>query len=325
MTGPRPETLDFVTAQDCAAASLVAVAGDLSDRRYFRLESRGGTNMILMECGPEDSGQATRFVSVAGILAGLGLSAPRIFAADRDAGLLLLEDFGDRKISHMVSEGDPLTGAAYDDITEVLAKLAREAPSALPCPSAADLAEATRLADDWYPGVDRDALDRFRRVLTDRLSGILRVRPALSLRDFHADNLMWLPERPGAARIGILDFQDAFLTHPAYDLTSLLTDARVDVPPEIATRAIERFAGAIGIGESEIEAAIAVLSAQRNLRILGIFARSARRDGKTAHIPKLPRVHGHLLRALRHPVFGAEGAAVADALPDPNLATRSLA
>lgn len=151
---------------------------------------------------------------------------------------------------------------------------------------------------DWFaPALPRET------VRTAMAAALLRLAPGplvLSLRDFHAENLIWRPDRSGTDRIGLLDFQDAFLAPPEYDLASLLRDARRDVSSGAEAAATERFAALTG---RDPAAAIAALAVQRNLRILGIFARLARRDGKVHYLGLQPRVIGHLRKDLAHPAL----------------------
>ena len=126
-----------------------------------------------------------------------------------------------------------------------------------------------------------------------------------------------MPERTGVRRLGLLDYQDAFLTHPIYDVVSLLTDARTDIEPEFRAQMIEAYAQRTGRDLAAVKLAFAAFSAQRNLRILGIFARSASRDGKPIHLPKLPRVHAYLIEALQHPVFVSVADDAIAAIPPP--------
>jgi aminoglycoside/choline kinase family phosphotransferase len=136
-------------------------------------------------------------------------------------------------------------------------------------------------------------------------------------RDYHAENLIWLPERTGAARVGLLDFQDAMAGHPAYDLVSILQDARRDVPPEVEAAMIARYVAATGQDGETFRAAYAVLGVQRNLRILGVFGRLCIMGGKSHYIDLIPRVWGLLLRDLEHPALSPVAGLIRDALPAP--------
>ena len=137
------------------------------------------------------------------------------------------------------------------------------------------------------------------------------------LRDFHADNIIWLPDQSPAQRAGLLDFQDAFLTHPAYDLMSLLTDARTDVPQSVRDQITRLYCERTGDDINQMLQSMAALGIQRNLRILGIFTSAAIRDAKPYHLPSLPRVYSNLMTCAAHPAMGALGFSLRDALPEP--------
>jgi hypothetical protein len=139
----------------------------------------------------------------------------------------------------------------------------------------------------------------------------------LALRDFHAENLVWLPDRAGVARVGLLDFQDAEAGHPAYDLVSLLKDARRDLAPGLEQEMIDRFLSRTGCDPERFAAAYAALGAQRNLRILGVFARLSMHFGKPHYVDLIPRVWAHLTASLRHPALAPLARRVADDLPEP--------
>jgi len=296
----------FLGATHYAGWTRVALAGDASSRRYFRLsDPAGDETAILMDAPPDLCGSQSAFVDIAGHLRGIGLSAPEILAQDVGRGFLLLEDLGQVDFRRWLDDRPDEEGTVYADAVDVLVRVGASPPPdglrhltpetgaamldplfdwALPeCPT--DLARAIR-----------DEVARL--IATHALAG-----PVLSLRDFHAENLIWRPDRQGLARVGLLDFQDAFLADPAYDLASLLRDLRRDVSEMTVTAMIERFADATGHKVAAIEAAMATLSAQRNLRIWGIFTALARRDGRTGYLALLPRLQAHLHRDLSHPAL----------------------
>jgi len=200
---------------------------------------------------------------------------------------------------------------------------ARRAPAFLPRPGPAVLAGAVAPLFDWYcAGAGRPADATARAAIVAPLEAALAVaavpaRPVPVLRDCHAGNLIWLPARAGPARIGLLDFQDAFAGHPAYDLVSLLDDARRDLPAGLEDDMIARHLAVTGAAPGPFRAAYAALGAQRALRILGIFARLARRDGKAAYLAHLPRVWAGLWRALSHPDLAPLARAADRQLPPP--------
>ncbi|MYH56556.1 MAG: phosphotransferase [Boseongicola sp. SB0675_bin_26] len=307
----------FLKSQGWHDAAFQPVAGDLSQRSYFRL-SRGGETAILMDAG-NDRASVPPFLKMTAWLRRAGLSAPEILGVDADNALLLLEDLGPVPASELMSDPDA-QAEVLDACIEILIAIRNAPPPPLHCPGADMLCEWTRVADEHYPGADSGALDEFRAALEDILSRLLAHGSTVSLRDFHADNLMPLPHRKGVARLGVLDYQDAFLTHPVYDLVSLLTDARAEVPSALRARYIERYASVSGDGLAALRTAFAAFSAQRNLRILGIFHRAARDLGKTHHLPKVPRVYRCLMEAAQHDVFRDVRGILCAGLPAPEIA-----
>lgn len=291
-------------------AKAVPIAGDLSPRAYLRLIRPDGTTAILMDSRQDDS--VHRFVHMTRWLHAIHASAPDILFDRSDHGLLLLEDLGTEKPSALLT--DPEQSSCCIDLLLHIADA--EPPPDLPHPDAATLADWTSLADDHFPGANHKTLAMFRPILGDMLSDVLTDKSVtVSLRDFHVDNLLWLPDRSGLSRLGILDYQDAFLTHPIYDLVSLLTDARQDVPKAIRQDMLSRYAARQEEDVNRLRLAFDVLSFQRNLRILGIFSRAASRDGKTHHLDKIPRVHGYVMEAMDNPVFDPWRDALKKALP----------
>ena len=308
--------------------------GDASSRRYERID-RDGRHAVLMDMPRRPDGPPIRggrpysaiahlaesagpFVAIAGALRDLGLSAPEIFAADPDDGFLVIEDLGDAVYERMVADGADMDGP-YAAAVDVLAALRRTAGIAcagswrLPSYDREALAVEAGLVPDWlWPQVHgepapADARSAFTAAWDDLFAIAEAGERIWTLRDYHSPNLVWLPERPGLARVGLLDFQDALLGHPAYDLVSLLQDARVDVSTGRETAMVRRYcdrAAADGaFDEPAFRAAYAVLGAQRASKILGIFVRLARRDGKTGYLRHIPRVSRYLERNLAHPAL----------------------
>lgn len=303
----------FLIGSGWVGARKTSVAGDLSSRTYQRLKL-GAHSAILMDAGV-DVASTQQFVGVSEWLNTNGYSAPKTLAHDPNNAMILLDDFGDEPLSkrHDVEEQMSLCLIFLADIRQ-------KATPALPCPSSAELAEMTELASH-YPGADFNALKRFRAHLSGCIEKVMSgVQPTVSLRDFHADNIMWLAERDGIARLGLLDFQDAFLTHPVYDLVSLLTDARREVSSKSRQALILEYAKVTGDDLVDLQEAFAVFSVQRNLRILGIFSRAALEHGKTHHVPNLPRVYGYLIEALGHAAFKDVANDLLIGLPKPEKA-----
>jgi aminoglycoside/choline kinase family phosphotransferase len=251
-----------------------------------------------------------------------GFSAPSIHHADLDAGFLISEDFG---IAAIV-EGDPPVPVAerYEAATDLLAALHRQAlPETLPLAPQLDYAIPTFDTDallveiglmlEWYlpdrgAKLTEEMRAEFITMWRDLLGKPAAAAKTWVLRDFHSPNLIWLGERSDIARVGIIDFQDAVLGPAAYDLVSLLQDARVDVPEQLELALLTRYIKARRASDDSFDPAqfaelYAVMSAQRNTRLLGTFARLNRRDGKPQYLRHQPRIWTYLTRSLAHPVL----------------------
>lgn len=303
---------DFLDAAGWGAARQEALAGDASARRYTRL-FRGDKTAILMQ---DPEGDVALFARLARHLSGAGLSAPRILAEDNADGLLLIEDLGDGLIARLAD-----TPARERDLyllaTDALIELHRH-PAApdLPIATPDHLARQIDLAFIHYTHAPKglpDAIAAFRPLLE------AHAQPAdvMVLRDYHAENILVLPDRSGTARAGLLDFQDALLGHRAYDLVSLIQDARRDVRADTAEVCIRHYCAATGQAKEAFRTSLAVLGAQRNLRILGVFARLAATRGKPQYIDLIPRVWGHLQTDLSHPQLSPVKEILDAALPAP--------
>ena len=298
----------FLRAHGWQDARRWPLAGDASFRRYQRLEGPRG-RAVLMDA-PPPAEDVRPFVAIARHLAALGLSAPRLLAGDDQAGFLLLEDLGDAVFTRLLASGGAREEALYLAAIDALVEVQRAPPPAGVAPyDDALFLEELALLPDWFmplAGLEPTAAARrsFLALWRRLLPLARRAGECLVLRDYHADNLLWLPHRRGAARIGLLDFQDAVAGPAAYDVVSLLEDARRDVRPATAAAARARYLAAFPACDADAFAtACAVLGAQRNLKIAGIFCRLFVRDGKPAYLALLPRVWGHLARDLEHPVL----------------------
>jgi aminoglycoside/choline kinase family phosphotransferase len=283
------------------------LAQDASFRRYLRLS--GPAPAVLMDAPPpEDVGP---FLRIAAHLERAGLSAPRIIAVDEPAGLVLEEDLGDDLLSILLDQGRVPAADLLDVAVDALLVMQRAAPAAgLPAWDAAAMAQAAMgtLFDWWWPArygcpAPQDA----RRAMADALAAMLRPVAAGPVgfvhRDFFAGNLLWLPDRTGVRRIGILDFQGAAIGHPAYDLVSLIQDARRDIAPALQDRAIERYLHARPeFDPADFRAAFWACAAQRHLRVACQWIRLARRDGRPQYLIHGPRTWRLLNDALRQPV-----------------------
>jgi len=313
----------FLSASGWDGALRRPLAGDASNRRYERLHDPKRGAAVLMDAPPDRGEDVRPFVQIGAHLTGLGLSAPRVIAADETTGLLLLEDLGDDLFARVLTRDPGAEPALYEAATDVLIRLAQSAPPVGVAEyDAAHMGEAASLAISWYrKALSGDAPADLEQEFQAEVQAICQAHcggpRSLALRDFHAENLIWLPDRAGQARVGLLDFQDATTVHPAYDLVSLLEDARRGVPEALSDAMTQRFIDATGYDAADFLRARATLSAQRNLRILGVFARLGLRDGKPHYLAFVPRVWNLLQRDLRHPDLAPLRASVTRHLPEP--------
>ena len=342
--GPRAERMGaarkFLDESRYADAERTRVAGDASARSYERL-TMGDRHVILMNSPRRPDGPPVRnglpysaiahlaedvkpFVALAHGLKERGFSAPEIYAADLDAGFLVLEDLG----SDTVVEGDPPEplGYRYQTAVDMLIALHKlSLPDTLPVEPGVShrippydldaMLIEIELLPDWYlpfrnAPATVGAREAYLALWRDALFPVLDMPVTWVLRDFHSPNLLWLPERDGIARVGLLDFQDAMMGPAAYDVASLLQDARVDVSEEMEIELLGRYVRARKTADLafDIPAFVKVystLAAQRASKILGIFARLDRRDSKPQYLRHLPRVWSYLQRSLAHPALAA--------------------
>jgi tRNA threonylcarbamoyl adenosine modification protein YjeE len=328
----------FLTEAGFADARRQRMAGDASTRSYARLIRDEGA-VILMNSPRRPDGPAIYdgksysaavhlaedvkpFVAIANGLRERGFSAPAIDHADLEAGFLITEDFG----SEGFIEGDPPRPISerYETAVDMLAALHRQTlPEVLPLAQQITYAIPTFDVDamlveiglmlEWYlpdRGVEptHDMRAEFARLWRDLLAKAAATPKTWMMRDFHSPNLIWLGDRSGLSRVGIIDFQDAVLGPAAYDLVSLLQDARIDVPEALELALLTRYVKARHATDDAFDPAgfaeiYAIMSAQRNTRLLGTFARLNRRDGKPQYLRHQPRIWTYLTRSLAHPVL----------------------
>ena len=313
--------------------------GDASTRSYARLSGPHGT-ALLMDAPRQPDGPPVRdglpysriahlaedvrpFSAIGRALRGAGLSAPEILAEDLDAGLMLIEDLGERVYSAEVARDAGLQEELWRGAVDVLVKLRTvPAPRQLPLLDGSDYAipsydrgamqiEVELLLDWYWPALHGERASpevraEFLALWGEVFDHLRQEPPACVLRDFHSPNLLWLPDRSGLARVGIIDFQDAQRGSGGYDLASLLQDARVDVPEALEARLLDHYLHEAAKADPAFDAeafkfAYAALGAQRNTKILGIFVRLSRRDGKAQYLAHLPRIWRYVERNLRHP------------------------
>jgi N-acetylmuramate 1-kinase len=292
------------------AAGRHPLAGDASFRRYERL-AQDGRSAILMDAPPPESVQA--YLAVGDLLRAAGFAAPAVIAADRVGGLLLLEDFGDDTYSRLLARGEPeerLYALAVDLLIELHRRLPLERLSALPAFDEPRALQGVNRFLSWYwPAIALNPpAPATAQSFTAAWQAVLplweRVPTVLVHYDYHVDNLMMLGGRSGIAAVGLLDFQDAVQGPMAFDLASLIDDARRDVPAELGARLVERYLAAFPqVDRASFAAAFALAGAQRDTRILGNFARLWKRDGKPGYLAHIPRVWRQLETRLTHPAL----------------------
>ncbi len=338
----------FVTDAGWPLSAMTPLDGDASTRRYFRLLDGGrkailmdappgaegapcppdatpdlretlGYNAVARLAGPD----CRPFGALSAWLRTQNLNAPEILDADYDQGFLLLEDLGDDLFATVIAGGGP-EWPLYEAAIEVLTVLHRSKPPrtlpvtggrALPLldyDPVALLAEID-LFSDWYlPAIlgktDKALKQEFRDVWSRILARETPDTSVLVLRDYHAENLLWMPDREGVMRVGLLDFQDGLRGAPAYDVASLITDARRDVAPALAKDLLahyidRRTSGGGAFDPVSFQAQVALLGVQRTIKILGIFARLCFRDGKPRYLGYVPRLWGYLDEGLSHPLL----------------------
>ncbi len=293
--------------RDVAPAPLAA---DASFRRYFRLVD-GERRAVLMDAPPPHE-DVRPYVAVAEILRGHGLSAPVIYAEDAELGMLLIEDFGDDTYTRLLARGADerrLYALAID--TLIALQGAVTMPPALPPYDEEALLREAELLVEWYaPAVlgarlSSELHEEYLALWRELTPLVEAGEPTLVLRDYHVDNLMLLEGRSGIQGCGLLDFQDALAGPAGYDLVSLLKDARRDVSPALREAMTERYLAAFPtIDRAGFNRAAAVLAAQRNAKIIGIFTRLWRRDGKPQYLSHVPRVWRLLEADLQEPALG---------------------
>nr|WP_243850563.1 phosphotransferase [Rhizomicrobium electricum] len=335
----------FLRDAGWADAERFPLTGDASTRRYIRLR-RGDQTALLMDqpqgaeaptapanATPEErkalgynavarlaGADCGRFVAASNYLHGLGLSAPEIYAADAPNGYVLMEDLGADLFTDSLAKGVS-ERQLYKGAAEVLATIhAETAPAVLPpdkplhaYDETALMAEVDLLTEWFFPvGLGRtataDEVSEFHGLWREALAPVLHTRPVFVHRDYHAQNLMWMPGRTGAARVGLIDFQDGVAGSPAYDMISLVEDARRDVSPETGRLTLSHYLNKMRdqgtpVYEAAFALEMALYAAQRNTKIVGIFARLFRRDGKARYLDLLPRVWSYLNNDLAHPAL----------------------
>lgn len=299
---PPAAAPDFLVAAGWGGAEIRPLAGDASFRRYFRVVEHDRT-AILMDAPPPHE-DPRPFINIARWLTGHGFAAPEILHEDLTQGLVLIQDFGDARMRETVDAAPESELRLYEEAIDLIIRLAGHPAAELLKPySLAEYHREANLLPEWYcPAVGLEVdMDGYRAAWDEVLAPVLTGHtPVTVLRDYHVENIMLIDG--SAETLGLLDFQDALAGHPAYDLVSLLQDARRDVPVELETAMLDRYKRITGEGDA-FDVAYHVLGAQRNAKIVGIFTRLWKRDGKPRYPGLCPRVWAYLNRDLQHPAL----------------------
>ena len=290
---------EFLTSTSWAKATRAPLAGDASSRRYERLADPANNKAILMDADPAMGEDVRPFLKIAAHLTSCGLAAPKIFSQNAEQGLILMQDFGDGLLFTLAEQSPDLELGLYRLALAALDQLHKTAPpTAVGQYMADDMAKGAEITLAWY--CNRELAAAISAELRMQLQNLDWSDPVLVLRDYHAQNLIYRPEETGLDQMGQLDFQDARLGHPLYDAASLIHDARRSLTPTVAHQLKQELAANYQRTDT-FEHAFSTLSAQRNLRVLALFARLCLRDGKPGYLDLMPHVWDNLWRDLSHP------------------------
>lgn len=293
-----PAGLDeFLREHGWGDALVTLVAADASFRRYFRATAVNGQTAVVMDAPPAHE-DPQPFIDIARYLVSHRFRAPRIYAADPDQGLVLIEDFGDLQMRQHLDVAPQDAESIYRYAIDALVRLATAPVAKLPLYDEDAYLREVRLLSKWYmPAMGLPVDDaEYEALWRGALKPVSAIQSVTVLRDYHAENIMLLPDGDQ----GMIDFQDALIGHPAYDLVSLLQDARRDVDPALEQTMLAYYRNAIN-ADADFDLHYALLGAQRNTKIIGIFTRLWKRDGKDRYLGFLPRLWGMLERDLAHP------------------------
>ena len=315
----RADIIDgFIADSAWAAWERRPLAGDASARRYERLVN-GQHSVIVMDAPPETGLSTQPFADMTRFLRDTGLCPPEILAHDADRGIMVLSDLGKNDFAQWLTMHPHENTTLYRAAVDVLIKVEREIwPSGLIKMTPEVGANMVEITCEFYAGHPLpDLITAVRKALEAHATDA----NTLALRDFHAENLIWRPDQTGINRVGLLDYQDAFVAPSGYDLVSLLRDVRRDIDPKFANDMTAYYIENANAGP-DFRAQLAILGVQRNLRILGVFARLSVEAGKKRYIDLIPRVWKNLMHDLDHPTLKKELAQVVnDTLPVPNAST----
>lgn len=301
MSDPKAAFLKNAGWQD---ADIKFLSGDASPRKYERLNRNGDSAILMMDPDPAN---LQKFLKVTNLLLEMGYSVPKPLSEDPGHEFLLLEDFGDglfaRLLEQDLSQEESLYSLAVDFLSDLRLQ---ETPTSLPFFSSSYVLDQNAVFLDWFvprvtgAPISDKARFFFQQIWRHLLKQLEDEAEVMLLRDFHAENLVYLPDREGLTSVGILDYQDAMTGPAAYDLVSLLQDARRHVTPSISNKMVDRYISNTGVEEQAFRRSFSILGAHRALRILGIFIRLSEQENKHRYLEFVPRMIGHLYTNLEH-------------------------
>ena len=297
---------NFLSTTIFAGGKREILAGDASFRKYERVFFNS-KQAVLMDAPPEKE-DVRPFINIAEYLIECGMSAPKIIAQDIDNGLLLMEDLGDDLFARVLEHSPDKEAELYLSATDVLIELYNKRDQIkhnIPEFSKEILLNAVAILPEWYSKLIKKDIDsqKYMQIWQNIIAQLPDIGKVVVLRDFHAENLLWLPNRKTFQKAGLLDFQDAMIGSPAYDMVSFLEDARRDVKLETVNQVIDYYLERTGINRDDFMLAYHILGTQRNCRIIGTFSRLALRDGKEKYLSFMPRVWQHIANDVKHPVL----------------------
>lgn len=311
MTDRATQVATYIAASPWADWTVTPLDADASARRYLRLQ-KDAQCVIVMDADPATGQETQPFADMTRVLQNAGLCPPQIYAHDPTLGIMVISDLGAHHGASAIAANPVDAQEIYGAATDILIHLSTVTPPNLPKMTPAIGGEMIGITTQWYAPSDQSPA--IEAAMTGALSQHCGPPDTLALRDYHLENVIWRPGKVGLNRVGLLDFQDAFITPRGYDLASLLRDVRRDVPADIAKAMIARFNEHTPVSD----AALATLGAQRNLRILGVFARLALRDHKRRYLAMIPRVWSLIQSDLAHPALGPLRSLINDTIPPPH-------
>jgi aminoglycoside/choline kinase family phosphotransferase len=311
--------MDFLNATGWSNAERIPLRQDASKRRYFRITSGNRKSAIVMDIPPDASEKPDDIIRLTNFLGSIHLGAPEIYDVDLKNGFLIVEDLGESRFADEFLIRPDLQEPRYNAAIDMLAFLQSHQPEFdLP---RGDPHTLSNMVDPLFKhyclcdldfGQKQSLIGDFRNIL-ERVWGEDMV---ISLRDCHAENLIWANNNSGLAQVGIIDFQDAFMTHPIYDVVSLLCDVRRDIDPQLREQLIDRYVDQSKRSKETVLAAFHAISVQRNLRILGVFGQLAQ-NGRTHYLEWAPRAWSFVNNGLNHPSLEPIAQRIRDIVPEP--------